>query len=771
MKQVYKFTQGKHSAHKLPLALGVLLASVLFPLLLSAQNAGLGTATPDPSALLDLTSTTQGLLVPRLATADRNAIGNPATGLLIYNTDSDRFEYNEGTPGAPQWVELVPENILGSTSWSLSGNSGTNPATQFIGTSDGQALVLRTNNVERVRVLSGGNVGISTNNPLSLFSVGPASEFQVSAAGAIVAATGLAASGNIDLTSLNGGGLVRAAAGTGRLSIATGGTDFELPLSFANGLTRSGVQVNLGGNLTTNTIITGGAFNLSFTGTGNFGVGVTVPSVKLDVDGGARIADLAGAGNRMVVAAADGSLNTQAIPAAGVSGSGQATRLAYWTVSDAIGSDANLFWHETTASLGVLTGNPQATFSVGVTSQFQVNSTGQIASASGINAGGNIDFAALNAGGLVSAAAVSGRLGLAVADVDYQAPLSFANGLQRSGNTVGLGGSLTTNTVITMGGNDLLLTGAGNVGVGTAAPAQRLDVAGAINIGTTTTGTAGALRWDGTDFEGHNGTDWVSLTAGGGASAAGAWNVTGNTIGGSDFLGSLNSQDLAMRTNNIERMRLTTGGNVGIGLTQPQQRLDVNGALRLGNTASATSGTIRWTGVDFEGFDGSVWQSLTALGGSGNGWSVTGNTVSAGNFLGSVNAEALRFRTDNVQRMEIHTNGNVGIGVAAPTRLLEVNGTARIGTSGTTITNVIKATITQDVGNVAGNSPRVETFTVNGAQPGASVMISPELELGNGLIISYVRVSALNTVEVKFYNVRVAAVNPPSMEYYITVIE
>jgi hypothetical protein len=49
--------------------------------------------------------------------------------------------------------------------WLLTGNAGTNPATNFLGTTDNQDLVFRTNNTEKVRVLSNGNVGIGTASP------------------------------------------------------------------------------------------------------------------------------------------------------------------------------------------------------------------------------------------------------------------------------------------------------------------------------------------------------------------------------------------------------------------------------------------------------------------------------------------------------------------------------------------------------------------------------------------------------------------------------
>src|SRR4029077_10839211 len=49
-------------------------------------------------------------------------------------------------------------------SWSTLGNTGTNPATNFLGNKDDKALVFRTNNVERMRIMS-GKVGIGTKTP------------------------------------------------------------------------------------------------------------------------------------------------------------------------------------------------------------------------------------------------------------------------------------------------------------------------------------------------------------------------------------------------------------------------------------------------------------------------------------------------------------------------------------------------------------------------------------------------------------------------------
>lgn len=67
-------------------------------------------AAPDNSAMLDVKSTTRGLLAPRMTLAQRNAIVSPASGLMIYQTtDIPGYYYNSGTPAAPAWA-LVGSN-------------------------------------------------------------------------------------------------------------------------------------------------------------------------------------------------------------------------------------------------------------------------------------------------------------------------------------------------------------------------------------------------------------------------------------------------------------------------------------------------------------------------------------------------------------------------------------------------------------------------------------------------------------------------------------
>lgn len=61
-------------------------------------------------------------------------------------------------------------------------------------------------------------------------------------------------------------------------------------------------------------------------------------------------------------------------------------------------------------------------------------------------------------------------------------------------------------------------------------------------------------------------------------------------------------------------------------------------------------------------------------------WNVLGNLgTTASNFLGTRDNQPLRIRTNNLQRMVIDTNGNVGIGTATPVAPLDVSGNVAIG--------------------------------------------------------------------------------------------
>jgi hypothetical protein len=96
-----------------------------------SQSVGIGTTVPDSSAMLDVKSTSKGLLMPRMTTAQRNAIANPKNGLMVYNLDSSGFQhfsvdtqYNViGTPNVNPYFDNQNQfNYLG-TAQVLSTNS------------------------------------------------------------------------------------------------------------------------------------------------------------------------------------------------------------------------------------------------------------------------------------------------------------------------------------------------------------------------------------------------------------------------------------------------------------------------------------------------------------------------------------------------------------------------------------------------------------------------------------------------------------------------
>lgn len=146
--------------------LGVLSFSIAF-----SQNVGIsnGIITPDVSAGLEVRYTNKGVLMPRVAltsVTDAATIPTPANSLFVYNTGAGGlvpagYYYNEGTTFAPKWVRVANGTSL-DDAWQLLGNAGTNPATNFLGTTDAQPLVFRTNNTERARFQTDGTLSIGT---------------------------------------------------------------------------------------------------------------------------------------------------------------------------------------------------------------------------------------------------------------------------------------------------------------------------------------------------------------------------------------------------------------------------------------------------------------------------------------------------------------------------------------------------------------------------------------------------------------------------------
>lgn len=82
--------------------------------LFSLGQVGIGTTTPDSSSLLEVSSTTQGILAPRMKSTQRAAISSPAVGLLVYDTDASVFYFYDGS----SWQGLASTSISNDfTGW------------------------------------------------------------------------------------------------------------------------------------------------------------------------------------------------------------------------------------------------------------------------------------------------------------------------------------------------------------------------------------------------------------------------------------------------------------------------------------------------------------------------------------------------------------------------------------------------------------------------------------------------------------------------------
>ncbi|GBD07667.1 hypothetical protein HRbin21_01498 [bacterium HR21] len=139
----------------------------------------------------------------------------------------------------------------------------------------------------------------------------------------------------------------------------------------------------------------------------------------------------------------------------------------------------------------------------------------------------------------------------------------------------------------TNGTTRVWITSTGNVGIGTAAPATLLHVAGATTLGGNLTVNGSTVTLSGipggslaTDVLVRTGSGAVEYRSASGLVGSLAWLLGGNTLTSTQSLGTVSNHDLPIITNNVERVRITATGNVGIGTSTPAQRLHVVGNIQ-----------------------------------------------------------------------------------------------------------------------------------------------------------------------------------------------
>jgi hypothetical protein len=299
-----------------------------------SQSIGIGTVTPNGSAQLDVTSTTKGLLLPRMTAAQRIAIASPATGLLVYQTNTVVFPASG--PGfymydGTAWKLLAKDEDIvppgSTTTWTLSGNNQYSTPSGNVGIGDNTPA-------EKLDVL--GNIRIANGSAGGkLRLVGGSSPFFASelnfedqtgaslgkissVAGILVLGTSgvpghLALQPDGNILTANGSTLYINSTGnsnsTLRLTSPSPEIQFDVSGDEKAVLRASGSSINLGtvaGNTTGNVnFLIEGSTKMTVGYNGNIGVGTSALEEKFNVLGNAKIAGDA------IINTPDGTLHFQ----------------------------------------------------------------------------------------------------------------------------------------------------------------------------------------------------------------------------------------------------------------------------------------------------------------------------------------------------------------------------------------------------------------------------------------------------------------------------
>jgi hypothetical protein len=268
---------------------------------------------------------------------------------------------------------------------------------------------------------------------------------------------------------------------------------------------------------------------------------------------------------------------------------------------------------------------------------------------------------------------------------------NFAQFSYSSGKLVVRNNSTTTTV------NQFTLDSIGRMGIGTTSPIQKVHIDGGssnsyLHFSNTDTG---ATSSDGSDIGITSEEDLI------------VWNRE--------------ATNLRLATSGIERMRINSSGNVGIGTTSPETKLDVIGGsdyqtINIGE--SKTDNDVKRSGITFTHYD-TDQPEVTLI----NSYidSNTSYVSIGGSSATQVATENVRFftatnttTTSGTERMRINNVGNVGIGTTSPSQKLHVSGNARVtgayydssnspGTSGQVLSSTATGTDWIDAGSGSSN--------------------------------------------------------------------
>ncbi|MDW8272569.1 MAG: hypothetical protein RML15_09205, partial [Bacteroidota bacterium] len=574
--------------------------------------------------------------------------------------------------GNLSWIN--PLTAVTTFAWSLTGNSATNPSTNFLGTTDNQPLVIRTNNVERLRVLSSGNVGIGTSTPLSALDIAGGIAIGTYAGSNAAPSNGLIVSGNAG---------IGIASPQVRLHV-DGGTGNATYLKITNGTT-SGTGSSSGFNvgLTTNASAELRLYNNSsmsfFTNNNEW--------IRLLNTGDLRVFGLAGTSGGH-----------------------------YFSIenNNGVASQMRLEVPDNNATLGSYTafqaGNHAGRNYI-YTLPIDTPAVGHVLKVISVTPSGSNFFVSLawdtTQGTAISPVNRAAGTGFApyvaywvndstIAPADY----AYWDAINKR---VGLGNFTISNPPQYMlhlrgssavGSGDLFIQKDGGTGA-------RLYF-GTPNLGNNWTAFRAGNQSVNLDYtlptvgptNSGNGTNRFALATDNGNSTSPTlqwttfWSPSGNAGVSTGFIGTTDANDLRFRTNNTQRMIISATGNVGIATSSPAATLDVNGTASVSGSVSIGGNlTVSGTTITFPSIPSSstaselmVWNAgslerRSAAGlVSGIAWSLTGNssTNPTTNFLGTTDNQPLVIRTNNQERIRVMPNGDIGIGTSTPTQRLHI---------------------------------------------------------------------------------------------------